>query len=133
MASLLPLPDHLGHTLHSLPPVFQTALERTLPELTLDLLPDTSTLDPETVLNALLLLDFGVLGRAWHQWENIVGDGELEELGLAAERVVRRVPVSSARVFEGEEWIAVARVAFFGSRFRSGGGCGCVRVGGRCG
>lgn len=110
MSSLLPLPDHLGHALHRLPPLFQTALERTLPELTLDPLADTRSLDPQSVLNALLLLDLRVLGRVRHQRQDIVFLSELEELGLSAKGVVRRVPVSSAGVLESEERVAVARI-----------------------
>ena len=101
MAPLLPLPDHLGHALHRLPPLLQTALERALPELTLDPLADARALDPQAVLDALLLLDLGVLGRVRHERQDVVFFGQLEELGLSAQGVVRRVPVAGAGVLEG--------------------------------
>lgn len=110
VTSLLPLPDHLRHALHGLPPLLETALERALPELTLDLLADTRALDSETVLDALLLLDLGVLGGARHQWQDIVLGGEFEEFCLSAQGVVWGVPVAGAWVLEGQERVAVARV-----------------------
>jgi hypothetical protein len=110
VSSLLPLPDHLGHALHRLRPLRQTALERTLPKLTLDPLANTRSLDPQSVLNALLLLDLGVLGRVRHQREDVEFLGQLEELGLSAQGVVRRVPVSGVGVLEGQERVAVAGI-----------------------
>lgn len=62
-----------------------------------------------------------------------MGDCELEELGLSAERIVRCVPVAGGGVFEGEERVPVARVGVFGRGFGCCGGGGCVGVGGRCG
>lgn len=112
VAPLLPLPDHLRHALHGLLPLFQTALERALPELTLDLLADASALDSQAVVDALLLLDLGVLGRVRHQGKDIVGDGQLEELCLSAQGVVGCVPVARAGVLEGEEGVAVAGVCW---------------------
>ena len=110
MSSLLPLPDHLGHALHRLRPLRQTALERALPELTLDPLANTRSLDSQSVLDALLLLDLRVLGRVRHQRQDVKFFGQLEELGLSAQGVVRRVPVSGAGVLESQERVAVAGV-----------------------
>lgn len=109
---LLPLPDHLRHALHSLLPLLETALERTLPELTLDLLADTSALDSQAVVDMLLLLDLGVLRRVRHQRQHVVGDGQFEELCLSAQGVVWGVPVAGTGVLEGQEGVAVARVCW---------------------
>ena len=112
VAPLLPLSDHLRHALHSLLPLLQTALERALPELTLDLLANAGTLDSQAVVDALLLLDLGVLGRVRHQRQHVVGDGQLEELCLSAQGVVWCMPVAGRGVLEGEEGVAVARVCW---------------------
>jgi hypothetical protein len=97
---LLPLSDHLGHALHSLLPLLETALERALPELTLDPLANTRALHPQAIVNALLLLDLGVLRGVWHERQDIMGDREFEEFCLSAQGVVWCVPVSGGRVFE---------------------------------
>lgn len=105
MTPLLPLPDHLGHSLHSPPPLIQAALERPLPQFTLDLLAHTRALDAQSVFGPLALDFGGGLRRPGEQREDVVGLGQFYQGGLAAEGVGWRLPAVCEGVFKGEERI----------------------------
>lgn len=121
MTPLLPVPDHLGHGLHGLSPLVQTALEGALPHLSLDLLADTGALDAEAVLGAALLNLAGQLRRPGQQRGNVVFLGQLDEFGLAAQRVGWRLPAQGPGILPRQERVDGLQRRVLGS----GGGGGC--------
>lgn len=62
MTPLLPMPNHLRHPLHRLPPLLQPRPQRPLPKFPLNLLPHARTLQSQSVLDAFLIFDIGMLG-----------------------------------------------------------------------
>ena len=107
--------DHLGHSNHSLLALFQSALERTLPHLSLDLLTNTSSLDAKTVLGTTASDLLRQLVCVWQQRDDVVLDGELDDLGLLAERKRGGLPPLSDGVLERHE-----RVFELQRRFQNG-------------
>lgn len=118
-AYLLPQPDHLRHLQHRLATVLQTRLHRTLPLVTLDFLPDTSTLDLQSALRAPGLLVFCRLATRRQQRLDVIFDGEFHEIGLCAQPKARARPLAGAEVLVRQERIGVFGVGVeegFGGR-----------------
>lgn len=80
--------------------VVQNVLVNEIPlkDVTLNLLPDTSTLDPETELDALPQPDVGALGPRGEQLLDAVVSRQLDELRLPPQRVDGVLPEARHRV-----------------------------------
>ena len=105
MPQLLPLPNHLWHTLHRNPPLLHPLPQRPLPVLPLHFPPLARPLHPQPVLYPLLLFYLGMLGTERHQGEDVMRFRFFKQLSLLPERVDWRMPFSCSGIFPGGEGV----------------------------
>lgn len=125
MTLLFPLTNQLRHRPHSLSPRLQSALDRPLPQVSLDFLAHAGTLDSQTHQFLLLLFHQGKLGAPGQELFDAVLASHLAQVGLSSESITRTTPATGDGVAPGEEGIVIG-VSEWTSGEESFVGFGCV-------